>query len=377
MPVEVPDWYEEYGDKCTAEAGKVGYARKFIQAFARKYELKTIFMLDDNIPYFSDVQVTENGEIRRDGSDHVELKDVPLFNLLRHLEGLYDSTAGAPKENYDLHMDFVCKTRNSYTGPPHDYGVIGIAKFRGYTKGRMKKPFKNTHVYKLCLINMEALDWKEIQYKPWEVWEDLHLNNDCDQNGLYVVKFNRFVAHVRNLQTWQPKVYEWNSETRLEVESTRKLSKAADESDTLLKYIRDWAPPTPPKRWEDYYPSGPKPAELVRLVNKIKKLCPANHHFASVCPSKLGSYLHDMPGLASFEKHVLVLPKTACCNSQWLTLNDFKREVIKPHFEAASADKELLFQVVSSHNVCTYDVSLILVYVEGRSKYMNAHLAYI
>ena len=379
LPPEVPAWFAEYGDKCTAEAGKIGYARKFIQAFAQKYRLETIFMLDDNIPHFLEV-VTDNGVIRRDEAGHVELQNIPLFKVLKHLEDLYDYEAPAPKEEYELCLGYDERSRHSYTGPPciddfennefqHiDYGVIGISRFGPYTRSRTKKPFKNTHVYKLCLINIQALERMKIEYKPWEVWEDLHLNNDCDQNGLYVVKFNRFVARCRNLHTWQPTVYEWSSETRLEVEGTVKLQKAADESDALLKYTRDWAAPG---RCEDLNDSIQKPVELVSLVHKVKQLRRGKHHFASVRPDSLEEYLHITGlGLASFEKHVLVLPKTACLESGLVTLSDFRLRVIGLHFEPVSGDGEQDWnRVVTSHNVHQFDVSLILVYIEGKSKY--------
>ena len=365
LPVEVPQWFLEYGDKCTAEAGKIGYARKYVQAFAQTFKLGKIFMLDDNVPEFFEVDTCRGKDgkeyMRQDesegtGKKKMVLKNIPLYQVLKQLEGLHDSEAAAPKENY--------RNRGDYTGSPGTYGVIGIEKRCGFSETRIKRPFKNTHVYKVSLININALRTKGIEYKPWEVWEDLRLNNDCDQANLYVVKFNRYAASIRNWSTWQPDLFIWDGDTNLGVESTAELKPTSEESNFLLRYIRDWAPPG---RYEDSCPNEQKPAELSLLVKKIGKLLRAKHHFAAVHPDSLKSYLQETPGLSSFEKHILVLSKTACVEKKWATLNDFEKNIIEPHFESIEGNV-VSFKIGSSHNVKEFDVKIILIYVEGKSK---------
>ena len=365
LPVEVPQWFDEYGDKCTAEAGKIGYARKYVQAFAQTFDLGPIFMLDDNVPEFFEVdsclgkdgkEYMRQVENKGTGKKKMVLKNVPLYQVLKHLEGLHDSEAAAPK-NY--------RNRCDYTGPPSTYGVIGIEKRCGFSETRIKRPFKNTHVYKVSLINTSALRTKGIEYKPWEVWEDLCLNNDCDRAGLFVVKFNRYAASIRNWSTWQPDLFIWDDDTNLCVESTKKLNRTTDESNFLLRYIRDWAPPG---RYGDSCLGEQKPDELSLLVKKIRKLPCGKHHFAAVNPDSLNSYLHDTRGLSSFEKHILVLSKTVCLQRKWATLNDFEENVILPHFESIDG-KVPSFRIGTSHNVNEFDSKIILIYVEGKSKY--------
>ena len=366
LPVEVPQWFDEYGDKCTADAGKIGYARKYVQAFAQTFELEWIFMLDDDVPEFFEVdtcrgkdgkEYMRQDENKETGKNKIVLKNVPLYPVLKQLEGLHQSEAAAPRENY--------ANRGEYTGPPRTYGVIGIEKRCGFTETRIKRPFKNTHVYKVSMININALKRKKIEYKPWEVWEDLHLNNDCDQAGLFVVKFNRYAASTRDWSTWQPDLFIWDDDTNLYIKI--KLKPTTDESNFLLRYIRDWAPPG---RYGDSWPEESRPDELSLLVDKISKLLRAQHHFAAVHPDFLQRYLHETRGLSSFQKHILVMSKAACTDKKWTTLDDFRKNIIEPHFESVDEGKVLDFIVGSSHNVKEFDIKIILIYVEGKSKYM-------
>ena len=169
LPTLVQEWYHQgYEENCTAEAGKIGYARRFIQAFAETYDLHTIFMLDDNIPYFYELVTCKKDDgkeyIARDADNQVSQKRVPLFRVLKHLESIFDSDAEPPKDTFEAHKDYAgLWTRGSYTGPPDKYGVIGIKKHNRYNTTRVVNPFKNTHVFSLCLINVWALQREGIQ----------------------------------------------------------------------------------------------------------------------------------------------------------------------------------------------------------------------
>ena len=362
-------WFHEYGDKCTAAAGKIGYARKYVQAFAQHFELRTIYMLDDNVPEVFEVATEKGDDGKRYITQHqhpdsrknkVDLKNVPLYHVLKHLEGLHDGKAKAPRNQLQL------ERRVDYTGSPDKYGVIGIEKCCAFTETRIKKPFKNTHVYKVSLINISALKSKHIEYKPWEVWEDLRLNDDCDQAGLFVVKFNRFAARVRNWSTWQPALFIWGEKTTLDMACDKKPVPAGDESNLLLKYIKDWALPG---RCEDDLSNDQRPEEMAQLVKIIEKLSwPGRHHFAAVHPTSLNAYLRKTRGLSSFEKHILILSKKSCCENNWKTVNDFSKNVIIPNFVSVEGGVPE-FRIGNSHNVTEYDVTIVLVYIEGKSKY--------
>lgn len=379
LPSEMPEWNDDYGDECTAEACKVGYARKFIQAFAEEYKLDTIVMLDDLLPHFYEVETCKSNDgkeiIKRD-ADRIVLKHVPLYKVLKHLEDLYhDPTAEAPKKktDYKPHEASSPNTvssncREAYTGPPKNYGVIGIRRLSAFTKTTAKRPFLNTHVVSLCVVNVKALKEKEVKYKPWEVWEDLHLNNQCNEKDLFVVKFNRFVLFKKSIPTWQPQVYIWNDDTRLDA---RMMSKTPEnEIDPLLRYIGDNASPG---RCE--YPclvEGEFP-EMMSLVREIRTWERGKHHFAAVHPNSLEGYLRETVYLSLFEEHILLFPIAECIANGWTRLNDIWDCVIIPHFDPLKPGKEgepgkVELTVLNSHNVEEFDVKLLLMHVRGKGK---------
>ena len=372
LPTLVQEWYHQgHEENCTAEAGKVGYARRFIQAFADTYHLHTIFMLDDNMPYFYELVTCKKDDgkeyIARDADNQVSQKRVPLFRVLKHLESIFDSDGEPPMDTFEAHEKYTgLLTRSSYTGPPDKYGVIGIKKHNRYNTTRVVNPFKNTHVFSLCLINVTALQSEGIKYKPWQAWEDLDLNNECDNKGLYVVKYNRFKMVKRHLSTWQREGFAWNEDTRLDCETNF----AEEEVNILFRWIKCYARPG---RWSLAWPIGEAICPHVNdLVERVKKLYRAKHHFAAVYPDPrvLQNYLHNTPGLSQFENHVLILPVRACKTAKLTQLGAFKKEIVERHFEALEG-QEIRFKVVTSHNVNEFQLRMILFYIEGKSEYAD------
>ena len=369
LPDVVPDWFDIHRENYTAEAGKIGYARKYIQAFAEQYDLNTIFMLDDNMPYFYEVDTYKNANgkecIKRDKENRVTQNSVPLYRVLKHLERLHDTEAEAPVEEFEEYQksevdEEYRKSRGAYTGPPGNYAVIGIRKHDKYNN--VANPFKNTHVYSLCMINIKALQEKDIQYKSWQAWEDLDLNNQCDKKGLYVVKYNRFKLFKRNLSTWQKEGFEWPDGVIL-----RGGTMQTDEEGTiLLRWIKMFARPG---RCEISSPDEcTMPSDLTKLVERIRQLYRAEDHFVAVHPKSVRTYLETTTGLTGFVKHVLVLPLYACIENGLTTVSSFKKELVSQHFEEQEG-QEVRFKVVTSHNMNEFQLSMIVVYVEGKSKY--------
>ena len=368
LPDMVPIWYQKHQENCTAEAGKIGYARKFIQAFAEQYSLNTIFMLDDNMPYFYEI-VTYKGldgkeHIERDAENRVKQERVPLYKVLKHVELLHDTDAQAPKKEFEAHKEYTGTSRGAYTGPPNNYGVIGIRKHDKYNTTRVVNPFKNTHVYSLCMLNIKVLEEKGIRYQPWQAWEDLHLNNECDDKGLYVVKYNRFKVFKRNLSTWQREGFQWSNDVELKEGNMM----TDEEGDILFRWIRRFARPG---RCEKSWPADSNiPSEMSNLVDRIMQLCRAKDHIVAVHPKLLRTYLEDTRGLMDFVKHVLVLPLNVCIESGLKTVRSFRKELVEKHFKGTEKGGIVRFKVVTSHNVQEFRLSMILVYVEGKSKLM-------
>ena len=371
LPRLVQEWYQGHEENYTAEAGKIGYARRFIQVFAETYNLHTIFMLDDNIPYFYELDTCKEDDgkeyIARDADNQVSQKRVPLFRVLKHLESIFDSDGEPPMYTFEAHKDYAgLLTRGSYTGPPDKYGVIGIKKHNRYNTTRVVNPFKNTHVFSLCLINISALQSEGIKYKPWQAWEDLNLNNQCDNKGLYVVKYNRFKMVKRHLSTWQREGFAWNEDTRLEMGTNF----AEEEVNILFRWMKSYARPG---RWSLAWPTGEAICPHVNdLVERVKKLYRAKHHFAAVYPDPkiLQNYLHNTPGLSQFENHVLILPVLACIAAKLTQLSAFRKEIVEQHFEPLEG-QEIRFKVVTSHNINKFQLWVILLYIEGKSEYAD------
>jgi hypothetical protein len=75
-----------------------------------------------------------------------------------------------------------------------------------------------------------------------QVHEDCNLNNDCDQNGLIVCKYNKFMMTKRCLSPWLPQVFEWSEDSIMRTDID--IPKSEMSGDKILKWIRQVAPPS-------------------------------------------------------------------------------------------------------------------------------------
>jgi len=70
-----------------------------------------------------------------------------------------------------------------------------------------------------------------------QVHEDCNLNNDCDQAGLIVCKYNRYVMTKRCLKPWLPQVFIWDTNSRLNLDNGV-LPCAQSSGDRIIRCIR-------------------------------------------------------------------------------------------------------------------------------------------
>ena len=121
--------------ECEADVTSgIGYARLFIQRFARHFHRDYIFMLDDNIACVREIVTKRSGDkevlIRHDGD--LQMTGVPLFNVLKHLESQFLRDSVSPlKVNFDPYSGTENRASlEQYTGPNNKYAALGILKER-------------------------------------------------------------------------------------------------------------------------------------------------------------------------------------------------------------------------------------------------------
>ncbi len=379
--IQLPDSMPGIG--IPAEIGRVGYARRFIQLFAEKLGLKTVFLVDDNIPYLYDIKTTKihGGETTVEVKDgEIQRKNVPLYTVLKHIESQFNGTNNSPVQLFEPHKDAKQENKNKlegYTGPSSKYGIIGILR-KGRFTSEVCHPFRNTHVFGISFLNIEALKEHGIKYEPWPVWEDLTLNNDCDQSGLFVVKYNRFLFMKRHIPSGLPDVYVWNEETDLQKEQDVKNN--ADRSvEILINHIQSWAPPKSCRECPDGENSAfPEMKSMhQKIAQKIKESeihesVLHRHHIVFFYPGEnlqlVSNYLKQTTGLGHFSRLIMVFPIEACHKFKLTTVRDFKTKIVDGNFTNEDGNTEPLFQVFTSHNPYNFKVKMVLVYVEGKGE---------
>ena len=190
--------------KIDAKTGGIGYARRFIQMFAEHFNLSKIFVLDDNIYRIYQVKFAEqDGKVQH---ELYSLEKVTFWSVLKHLESFFDCSQSVPvKDKFDrywLEETYCCNQSNgihTYTGNPNLYGILGVMKFR--PQRVCLQGFKRVHVHSLVLLNIPKLKSKKIKYKPFCVYEDLDINNQCDEEGVIVCKFNKYRMVKKQLKS--------------------------------------------------------------------------------------------------------------------------------------------------------------------------------
>lgn len=381
MPNALP--YEN-GEVANVNEGGVGFARLFIQLFSEKFNLEHIFMIDDNVPFLYEiVRGKNNGKevIIRDTSRNVELKRVSMFKVLSDLESQMEHHATAPKESHAFepfcqsgYEEDDCCERHSFTGPPCQYAILGIMKARPSAR-KIVNPFKRVHVFSLVYVNIEALKQQRIQYKPWPVFEDVNINNDCDRKGMWVCKYNRFLMAKTHLKTWLPDVYEWSWQ-----DSLAAMKQTVDVVDDWMNPLVQWLKcNAPPKRvLPDLQLASiasvidEKLAELQSEIRQIRcgsHLCIVLRNSSTECQPLsriIGNLYQETDGIGGFQKHAIFVPVVMCLKESLLTLEDFRSKLIQLCFE-----DDTDFKVLTSHNILYFKVPMLLLVVDGTGKKMN------
>ena len=394
-------------------AGGIGYARRSIQLFSETFNLNRIFVIDDNVYKVHAVEQSSDGDgIDRNENGLLRAETVLLYSVLSHMDGQfvckrppknandfdpYDFTATAKpclcglvpvKENVGLHR---------FTGGKKQYGVLGVLRLRSGALWA-RKGFKRAHVYSLVLLNIKALQKRHIYYNPWQVHEDCNLNNDCDQKGLVVCKYNRFLISKRQTGSWMPKLYEVFS--GVIVETHKELDAATSVADVILRWIRAIAPPCNvhvlmlnrgqefseisrecmSREFERDDSLGQIVMELLTAThgkyhlvcfslinitssttNSENVICKKNTIIANV----LG-YFGSTPGIGGFKTHVILITTSLCKCLGLISRDDFEREIIEQVFYSPSGKVD--FQLLASHNVHTFLVPVLLIHVKALSE---------
>lgn len=226
------------------QQGGVGYSRLFIQLFAAALKLDFVFMLDDNIPYFAEIDFEKMSEGIWPGA-FLPVKYCPFAKCLRHLQTQMDATAmrrqalpGSDEDTESLSGEDP-ESLTTYTGPPSRYAVVGILCKRPVSR----TPFKRTPVCSVSLLNVEATIDKRVFYTPVCVREDLMFNYDCESQNLWVCKYSRFIHAKCQFVDWRkPLLFKWEESTSITSESSLTYDFPKNEATALIGFVSEVVP---------------------------------------------------------------------------------------------------------------------------------------
>lgn len=321
----------------SAAEGGIGYSRRFIQLFAQHCGLENIFVLDDNVYFLQEATFTHGRVHREDGC--IKYVPIPMYKVLKHLEGQIHQNdcslySGEPYPATGL------REQEKYTGPWCKYGITGILKARRGI-GNVTRGFKKTHVHSLVLLNVQTLKANDLLYQPWQVFEDLDMNERCDRKSLWLCKFNRFLLYKKRMPSTIPLVYDWNDIDY--AKHTENL--ATDEENRLYQFISSKAPPQATYyQFDDNGLTVPNKA-LVDLYNRVNKIRYGRDvHFVcldmqmadnvDIVEKKLKDHLTGTSGIGGYIYHCIALPG-AVCRRLKLKKENFFTIANKVHMQAA------------------------------------------
>lgn len=392
--VELPSDFD--GCDVDTSMGGIGFARLFIQRFAETLQLPKIFVLDDNIYRLHQIvtEISPSGESLQkiDQQGRKLVKEIPFFKMLKHMESQF-VCASAPKQLFHSCVtQYSCKCSLSesgsglhgFTGPNEIYGVLGVLRLRPNAR-RVKHPFKKTHVCSLVLLNIETLKQNGIRYQPWQVHEDLNLNNDCDTRSLIVCKYNQYLMSKKQMKTWIPEVYEWPDKVIL-LPSDELLEAVTGEGDCMLRWVRSTAAPKCLNivlvdgmgrkmiAHEKYSEVLQARAPLRTLLTGLLNVKLGRHHtVAFTCDDPMSSVSHVLSsikeyfcqtaGIGGFTRHILILPVDLCQKLSLVDPRGFQTRLISAVF-----CDDVKVKLFSSHNIQHYQISFVVILVLGNSK---------
>ena len=240
--------------------GGIGYARRFIQQKAFALNLEYVFVIDDNVAVMSEALLspgepaTCNDAVVRNDNGVMQMEPCSFWRPLNYLQRIVRGKDEPPdvRKQYEAHplteefrlQKFPLYT---YTGPAklfgnkqhESYGVLGLLR----SVPNAVRPFAKTQVYAAVLLNVKSTVEKRVLYRPWPCWEDLRFNDDCDKEGLWVVKCNRFRFHKVQYSDWINSlvpcplslvpIFQWTEDTKVE----KRLQPIDFEENAILKHI--------------------------------------------------------------------------------------------------------------------------------------------
>ena len=239
--------------------GGIGYARRFIQEMAFALELDYVFVIDDNVAVMSEALVspgepaTCNDTVIRNDDGVIRMEPCSFWRPLNYLQKIVRGKDKPPDvRKYEEHplteeFDRQKLPLYRYTGPaklfedkPHEsYGVLGFLRSVPNTV----RPFAKTQVYAAILLNVKSTVEKRVWYRSWPCWEDLRFNDDCDKEGLWVVKCNRFHFHKVQYNDWinslvLPGIFQWTEDTKVEKRPPESTLPIKLEEGIILEHLR-------------------------------------------------------------------------------------------------------------------------------------------
>ncbi|XP_068230443.1 uncharacterized protein [Palaemon carinicauda] len=354
-------------------SGGIGFARRCIQVFAEFLKLDWIFMLDDNIRHVYEIKET-NTEVKRNNGQLTE-KTVPLFKVLKHLESQVDGSVNeTPIKEFEKFSAYyeneVDHPLEEYTGPSKKYGVIGIKKHSS-TIHRVKVPFKKTHVYSFVLLNIYMLKKRNIQYNTWEVFEDISLNNQCQDKGLWVIKYNRFTIWKQSLKTWIPDMFVWNEETSLQEDKYV----ACNSSDILIKYLKTEFTVNRVIKYPAMIQKDDDD-EFVNFLNHFQNpngrhtmiaLLHCSHKLFVEASKNLRDFFNTKSNFHYGDNYFVIVIKSQLCFHESLTRRSRIKEWLTKIISQES-EKIFEFEVATSHNLEFFTVKFVTVFIKVRSE---------
>lgn len=214
----LPDLIElNCGRICDPDTGGIGYTRLYSQLLAHTLELKSIWLIDDNIQKCW--RLHNEGEIVRNGS--LSVKEVSFQEIICHIQDVFDlnsegqlssggcnalkkfpsvpeaETLADRSSTFGRYVsEGSASTFEDVVGDQRAYGVIGT--FRGSQwKRKVSHPVKVSHsVSSFFLLNVRETVRRGILFPSRPIWEDVEFNNLLDENGLVACKMQMF-AHCK------------------------------------------------------------------------------------------------------------------------------------------------------------------------------------
>lgn len=225
MILALPNTMELKGssESITASGGKIGFVRLFCQLLASGLKLPWIWLIDDNVNYVKRLEdVGDDGLILKTCNMVGAIIQLEREIILAEKDGLiwdpdpplhgkefvqldhssaprsvrdFKEVLGSPPARTNAEMCGITKQH---------YGVVGLSrdlrKWKDFAAGR-SPPFNATRsTYSMYMLNIEKTVECGVLYQPRAHWEDVDFNEQCESEGIAVVKCNTLYHNKLNLQ---------------------------------------------------------------------------------------------------------------------------------------------------------------------------------